>query len=169
MSPDPSLTLPPSEEVGAGGTVAIGGITYDDSFAASNPGAMYLSMTATGSLTAHDSKGAIVSGSGSNTITLGVGYADVTGVLGSLGYTAARAPDTIRFDLWDQAGIETTGSNSGDRHQRQRHRDLDRRCEQRLEYTGQLVRRGSTRQRRHRGCSGRYAQRGNPVGRDDHW
>lgn len=110
MSPDPSLTLPPSEEVGAGGTVAIGGITYDDSFAASNPGAMYLSMTATGSLTAHDSKGAIVSGSGSNTITLGVGYADVTAVLGSLGYTAARAPDTIRFDLWDQAGIETTGS-----------------------------------------------------------
>jgi hypothetical protein len=71
---------------------------------------MYLSMTATGSLTAHDSKGAIVSGSGSNTITLGVGYADVTAVLGSLGYTAARAPDTIRFDLGDQAGIETTGS-----------------------------------------------------------
>lgn len=106
------LQEPSSETVAAGGTVAVSG-SYTDSFAAGNPGAMYLHVSDTsGALGATDAAGQAVAGSGSNSITLTTGYADVNAVLHSLTYTAPgmAGSDTIRFDLWNQAGQETTGS-----------------------------------------------------------
>jgi hypothetical protein len=113
MSTGPTLTLPPSEQVTASGTAAISGISYNDSFAAADPGAMYLRISdLAGALSAKDRLGNFVAGSGSNSIALNVDYADVTAVLSSLSYAAAATTgsDTISFDLWDQAGVETTGT-----------------------------------------------------------
>ena len=109
----PSLTLPASESIAAGGTVAVSGIRYMDDFAAGNPGLMYLRISdATGVLSAVNSAGVPVAGSGTNTITLNVSYADVTAVLASLDYASGSTAgsDTISFDLWDQAGVETSGT-----------------------------------------------------------
>lgn len=109
----PQLTLPSSETIGAQATLAISGIDYSDSFAASNSGAMYLHVwDNAGLLSARNSAGALVPGSGTNSITLSVPYADVAAVLASLTYTAAATggSDSISFDLWDQAGVETTGA-----------------------------------------------------------
>ncbi len=109
----PSLTLPPAETVSAGGSIDVAGISFADSFASTNPGAMYLRISdTTGTLYASGGSGAAISGSGSTSLTLNGSYAQVNLALASLRYTAgghARS-DTIRFDLWDQAGVETTGS-----------------------------------------------------------
>jgi hypothetical protein len=106
------LTLPASEQVAQGSTTDISGISYTDSSAAGNPGEMYLSITdSSGALTATDSAGT-VPGSGTNSITLDATYADVQAILGSLAYVAPGSPgsDTISFDLWDQDGVESTGT-----------------------------------------------------------
>ena len=109
---DPALTLPASEQVTTGSTTDIPGVSYTDSFAAGNPGDMYLQISdAVGTLGATDSAGA-VSGSGTNSIVLSAPYADIVDALGSLTYTApaSTGADTISFDIWDQAGTQTTGS-----------------------------------------------------------
>src|SRR5579859_310363 len=106
------LTLPASEQVAQGSTTDISGISYNDSSAAGNPGEMYLSITdSSGALTATDSAGT-VPGSGTNSITLDATYADVQAILSSLAYVApgSPGPDTINFDLWDQDGVESTGT-----------------------------------------------------------
>jgi hypothetical protein len=87
-------------------------MSYDDSAAARNPGQLYLSITDnTGTLSATDSEGP-AAGSGSNAITLSASYLDVADILNNLTYTAPAASgfDAISFDIWDQAGTETTGS-----------------------------------------------------------
>ncbi len=109
---DPALTLPTSERVASGVNMPISGVRYQDSFAAGNPGQLYLSITdSAGKLTATNSAG-LVPGSGSNAIALSASYADLTEILSGLTYTAplAAGTETISFDIWDQAGIETTGT-----------------------------------------------------------
>ena len=106
------LTLPASEQVVQGSTTDISGITFNDSFAAGNPGEMYLNITDnSGDLTAIDT-GGVVPGSGTNAITLDATYADVQAILSSLTYIAPDSPasDTISFELWDQDGVESTGT-----------------------------------------------------------
>ena len=106
------LREPWSETVAAGGTVAVSG-SYADSFAAGNPGAMYLRINDTaGTLRATDAAGDAIAGSGSNSIALITDYTDINAALHSLTYTApgSAGADTVRFDLWNQAGQETTGS-----------------------------------------------------------
>jgi len=108
----PALHEPGGESVAAGGTVAVSG-SYSDSFAAGNPGAMYLHIAdCSGTLSATDASGNPVAGSGSNSITVSTDYADVNAVLHSLTYGAGLngGSDTISFDIWNQAGTETTGS-----------------------------------------------------------
>jgi hypothetical protein len=71
MSTDPGFTLPPSEQVAPGGTVSVSGTNDTDSFAASNPGSLFLSISdSAGTLNATDSTGA-ASVLGTNPITLG--------------------------------------------------------------------------------------------------
>lgn len=112
MAINPVLTLPSLKKVIPGSMTDITGVDYSDSFAAANPGFMYLSVSdSLGSLTAIDSAGHL-GGPGQHTITLSASYADVTAVLHSLAYTAptGAGSDTLRFDIWNQAGVETTGS-----------------------------------------------------------
>jgi len=109
-SSGPALSEPASETVAAGATQAVSG-SYSDSTAASNPGAMYLGITdSSGTLRGTDASGNVVAGSGSNSITLNTDYADVNAVLQSLTYTAGSSTgsDSIHFDIWNQAGVETT-------------------------------------------------------------
>jgi hypothetical protein len=65
-----------------------------------------------GLLSAANADGVSVPGSGTNSIVLAAPYADVAAVLASLRYAApaAAGSDRISFDLWNQAGVETTGS-----------------------------------------------------------
>ncbi len=118
MSSGPSLTLPSSEQFTSDGTIAITGANYSDNFAAGNPGAMYLAISDTsGDLYGyHPTSGSVPSadpapGNGTETIVFQGSYADVTDIINSLTYaaTAATGTDDIHFDIWNQAGVETTG------------------------------------------------------------
>ena len=117
---DPTLTLPASEQVSPDGTIAVTGASYTDSFAQSNPGAMYLGITdSDGTLigyypdaSGHAVSGAEAAGSGSDAIGFSGSYADVEAILNSLTYVAGSTTgsDDIHFDIWNQAGVETTGT-----------------------------------------------------------
>jgi hypothetical protein len=111
VSSGPTLTEPSSENVAAGGTVAVSG-SYSDSFAQGNPGQLFLSISdSSGTLSATDASGNPVSGSGTNSIALSTDYVDVNAILAGLHYTAGSASgtDQISFQVWNQAGAETTG------------------------------------------------------------
>jgi hypothetical protein len=110
----PSLDEPASESVAAGGTIAVDG-SYSDSFAAGNPGSLYLGISdSAGTLSATNASGQAVVGSGTNSIAVQTDYVDVNAILASLHYTAAASSgsDTIQFDVWNQAGVETTASTA---------------------------------------------------------
>jgi hypothetical protein len=121
-SKTPSLTLPSSLQVDSGGTVDVSGQSftarYDDSFAAGNPGALYLSISdLSGTLAAfYPDPGVpgpyMAPGSGTNAIAFQGSYTDVEDIINSLTYVAAGTggTDAISFDVWNQAGVETTGS-----------------------------------------------------------
>ena len=109
-SSGPALSEPASETVAAGAQVAVSG-SYSDSLAAGNPGALFLGISdSSGTLSATNASGAAVAGSGTNSIRLNTDYADVNAILQSLTYTAGSSggPDSISFDIWNQAGVETT-------------------------------------------------------------
>jgi hypothetical protein len=113
-SASPTLNEPASETVASSGTVAVTG-SYSDSFASGNAGALYLGITdSSGTLSATDASGAAVAGSGSDSIAVTTSYVDVNAILASLHYTAGAGAgaDTIRFDVWNQAGMETTGATA---------------------------------------------------------
>ena len=106
------LTLPASEQVVAASSTPVTEISYLDAAAFDSPGLLFLSVTAdTGTLSASTSTGQ-APGSGTASITLSAPYNDVASVLDSLVYSAgpAAGTDTIRFDIWDQFGIESSGS-----------------------------------------------------------
>jgi hypothetical protein len=110
----PSLAEPATAQVTPGGTVAVQGL-YSDSFAQSNPGLLYLDISdSSGVLRAFDLAGNPVAGSGSGTIALSTTDADVNAILGSLQYVAGASSgsDSIRVDVWNQAGVETTDTVS---------------------------------------------------------
>jgi hypothetical protein len=110
----PALAEPASETVAPGATVAIGG-SYSDRFAQGNPGTLFLGISdSTGTLSATDAAGAAVAGSGSNNITVSADFVDVNAILASLHYTAGASAgsDAIAFDIWNQAGVQTTGTTS---------------------------------------------------------
>lgn len=110
----PSLQEPGSETVASGGTVAVAG-SYSDSFAAGNPGQLFLGISdSTGTLTATNAAGQAVAGSGTNSIAVQTDYVDVNAILASLNYTAGAGSgsDTINFEVWNQAGVETTGATA---------------------------------------------------------
>ena len=113
-SSDPALNEPSSETVSPGATIAVSG-SYSDSFAQHNPGELYIGISdSSGTLTATDASGAPVAGSGTNSIGLSTDYVDVNAILASLHYTAGSASgsDTIQFQVWNQAGVDTAGSTT---------------------------------------------------------
>jgi len=113
-SSGPSLHEPASETVVAGGTIAVSG-SYADQFALGNGGQLFVGISDdSGTLTATDGSGNAVAGSGTSSIGVSADFVDVNAILANLHYTAAAGAgtDTIRFDVWNQAGVETTGSTS---------------------------------------------------------
>jgi hypothetical protein len=109
----PTLGLPASENVQPSGAVLVRPLSYTDSYAAGNPGAMFLRISdSAGTLTALDASGTPLPGSTTQMITLNGSYAQVTTALNSLHYIAptTAGADTIRFDVWNQAGVETMGA-----------------------------------------------------------
>jgi hypothetical protein len=117
-SGSPTLTLPPSEQVAANGTVDVTGASYSDSFAQGNAGAMYVAISdSAGLLSAYYADPAVpgsdpAPGTGTHSITFQGSFNAVEDIINSLTYaaTTASGSDTIRFDVWNQAGVETTGS-----------------------------------------------------------
>ena len=110
----PTLTGPMAETAAAGGTVAVSGY-YSDALAQSNPGQLFLGISgSSGTLTATDAFDSPVTGSGSANIALNTDHVDMNAILTGLYSTAAGTggTDTIRFDVWNQAGMETTGSTT---------------------------------------------------------
>ena len=111
-STTPVLHEPVGETLAASGSVAVSG-TYSDGFAQSNTGQLFLGISdGTGTVSAHDASGRLVAGSGTGAIAVNVGFGDLSAILKSLTYTAAAgaSADTISFDIWNQAGTETTGA-----------------------------------------------------------
>src|SRR5579859_8062535 len=109
MSSTPSIILPSSELIASDATIAITGASYIDSFAAGNPGAMYLAISATsGDLFGYYSASGGVPGAdaapgnGTGAIIFQGSYADVTDIINSLTYaaTVASGTDDIRVDIW---------------------------------------------------------------------
>lgn len=111
MPGDPTLALPSTETLPIGSTIPVSGVSYQDSAAASNPGAMYLRVSDAAGALNSSINGSAVSGSGTNSLTLSTTYSRVTAALSNLTYTASPTPgfDAINFDLWNQYGVETTG------------------------------------------------------------
>jgi fibronectin-binding autotransporter adhesin len=110
----PSLNEQSAETVAPNSTTAIGG-SYLDSFAQGNAGDLYLGISdSSGTLTATDASGNAVAGSGTNAISLSTDYVDLNAILSSLHYTAGSnlGIDTVRFDVWNQAGVETVGTTN---------------------------------------------------------
>ena len=111
---DPALQLPSYEQVVSDGTVAVSGARYSDSFAAANPGVLYLGISdASGLLYGFypAGGGTAAPGSGSDSIVFQGSYADVEAIVSSLTYvaTGSAGSDQIQYDIWNQAGVQTTG------------------------------------------------------------
>ncbi|HUN40848.1 MAG TPA: hypothetical protein VMU81_11190 [Acetobacteraceae bacterium] len=109
----PTLQLPSYEQVVSDGTVAVTGASYSDSFAASNPGAMYLGISdSSGLLYGFDPAGGTPApGSGTDSIMFQGSYAGIEAIINSLTYVATGSTtiDQIQYDIWNQAGVQTTG------------------------------------------------------------
>jgi hypothetical protein len=110
----PALNVPSSETVLPGSILTVSG-SYSDSFAQGNPGSLFLGISDSGgTLSATDASGNLVVGSGTNRIALSTDYVDLNVILANLHYTAGASSgsDTISFDVWNQAGVETAGATS---------------------------------------------------------
>ena len=113
-SAGPTLNEPASATVSTNGTTVVCG-GYGDSFAQNNPGQLFLSISdSSGTLRSQDASGQAVVGSGKNSIALSTDYVNLNAILANLHYTAGAnaGADSIQFQVWNQAGMETTGSTA---------------------------------------------------------
>ena len=97
----------------AGATIAVTGVSVADAFAAGNPGTMALNLSVdSGTIGMTDASGAIVAGSGAQSMSITGTFAQITADLANLSYTAAdtAGSDTISVNIWDQAGLSSTVS-----------------------------------------------------------
>jgi hypothetical protein len=109
----PEITVPANDEVVAGSTAAITGVSIADLFAAGNPGSIVLNVSAgTGFVTMTDTSGAKVTGSGTHALSVTGTLAQISTDLPRLDYTAGgtAGTDSVLIDEWDQAGIEASKS-----------------------------------------------------------
>jgi hypothetical protein len=104
----PTFSVPSSEAVTTGGTVAVTGVSVIDAFAASNPGTLVLDVSDTKGLLTMTSGGTKLAGSGTTSMTVTGTLAQINADLATLSYTAGSSTggDTIAIDVWDQAGLE---------------------------------------------------------------
>jgi hypothetical protein len=111
LTTEPLVIMPSSEQVAAGGTVAISGTNFIDAFAQSNPGNMAVNVNAgTGTVSMTDGNGNPVPGSGTGSIQINGTFVEVNAALATLTYTAGatRGTDTVIVNPYDQSGANTT-------------------------------------------------------------
>jgi hypothetical protein len=109
----PVITVPANDDVVAGSTAAITGISIADAFAAGNPGSLALNVSAgAGFVTVTNASGAKVTGSGTHALSVTGTLAQINADLAHLDYTmtGGGGSDSVFVDIWDQAGIEASKS-----------------------------------------------------------
>lgn len=114
-STGPTFTLPSAETATVGSTISVSGISITDAFAASNPGTLALNLTATdGTIAMSNGSGTLLSGSGTNAISVSGTLAQLNADLATLTYIAGGSTGTgsVGIDVWDQAGKEGDASVS---------------------------------------------------------
>jgi len=107
----PLLTVPASASTTVSTSIAIGGVSLVDDFAATCPGTLALNLSAgTGFLQITDANGNVAPGSGTHSIRFDGTLAQLQTELAHLSYTAGSSAgsDTITVDVWDQPGLEGT-------------------------------------------------------------
>jgi len=108
-TPQPVITVPATTSSAAGQTIAIGGVSVSDPWAASHAGTLALNVTTTGGTVAmQDANGNQLAGSGSGAIHVTGTLAQINAELATLAYTAGSGNASIAVDVWDQAGVEAT-------------------------------------------------------------
>jgi hypothetical protein len=105
------VTVPASETTPAGSTVAVGGVSLTDAWAAANPGSLALNVTSSGGTVAmQDANGNPLGGSGSDAIRDSGTLAQINAELQTLSYTAGNGNGSVTINVWDQNGAQATGS-----------------------------------------------------------
>ena len=106
----PAITSPASDSAITGATIKVTGVSVTDAFAATNPGAMVLNVSATSGLIAMtNTSGTLHAGSGTHAISVTGTLAQIDADLATLSYTAGNAStDSVSVNVWDQAGTSTT-------------------------------------------------------------
>ncbi len=114
MAPNAVVTVPATESVATGATVAISGASIADAWAAQNPGSLALTVVANDGTVTMLASGTKLSGSGTSTIEVNGTLAQINADLSTLTFTAGAATGTgaVTVDVWDQAGVEATKSTS---------------------------------------------------------
>ncbi len=112
--PHPVWTVPGAETTTVGKTLAISGLSISDPWAASRGGALALNLSTTlGTISATDSTGKVLSGSGTSAIHLSGSLATLNADLAGLTFTSATAGTAkLTVDIWDQGGVEAKSAVS---------------------------------------------------------
>ncbi|MBV9247642.1 MAG: type I secretion C-terminal target domain-containing protein, partial [Acetobacteraceae bacterium] len=110
-TPDPIVTVPGTQKVASGSTIAISGASISDPWGANAPGLMALNVSSNnGTVSLKDANGNPFPGSGSTWVQVKAPLAQINAALATLSYTASGTSGSVTVDIWDQAGVEATKS-----------------------------------------------------------
>jgi hypothetical protein len=109
---DLSVTAPGSANVALGASQAIAGVVISDDWAQHHAGYMALNVSSTrGTISMTDAGGHAVAGSGTNGIHVSGTFDQLNAMLQTLNYDApdtTGGTDSVRVNVWNQAGVNVT-------------------------------------------------------------
>jgi hypothetical protein len=112
-TPNPVVNVPGAQDVAAGSTSVLNGVSISDPWAANTPGTMALNVIASsGAVSMTDANGNAVSGSGTGAIHVSGTLSQLNAELATLSYTSGGDNASVSVDVWDQGGVEATKSIS---------------------------------------------------------
>jgi serralysin len=110
-APNPVVNVPGAQDVAAGSSSVLNGVSISDPWAANNPGTMALNVIASsGAVSMTDANGNAVSGSGTGAIHVSGTLSQLNAELATLSYTSGGDNASVSVDVWDQGGVEATSS-----------------------------------------------------------
>ncbi len=106
--PNPVWTVPGAQTTSVGQILALSGLSISDPWAATRAGSLTLNLTAkSGTISATDSTGQLLAGSGTSAIHVSSSLATLNADLAHLTFSSATAGTTqLTVDVWDQGGVE---------------------------------------------------------------
>ena len=106
--PNPVWNVPGAMTTTIGQALAIPGLSVSDPWAASRGGSLALNLSTTsGTISATDSTGKVLAGSGTSSIHVSGSLATINADLAHLTFTSATAGTAkLTVDVWDQGGVE---------------------------------------------------------------